>query len=288
MLRSGSMTLSTISSARTGHGFSCVKNQTSGVTTSLTCTVSPPAGFIGVSDCPTVFDKKAETTVTTNTGLPDGVDHVDYVAPVTAVPQSGWTNFKPALSTTTFSGASDGTVDVICSGTNCQSTKHVHEYDDLYNVTGVNMLDASEPLFDLSNAIPSQSTRFKILAQNQYLSPAVEIHLNGDPGYVFDVDAGYTPIKNFMTSPILDLANVTTYTRGTTDSVENGVTAYPLRSFAVNMPVDAFVAKDWWAGAPIGLSATVAPPDVRVGLHPTQTGCVRVPRDRPTETCTSP
>lgn len=139
------------------------------------------------------------------------------------------------------------------------SPKHVHEYDDIYDVTGVNMLDASHTIFDLADAIPSTSTAFKVLAQNQYLSPAAKIHINGSPSYVYNVDQGYTPIKNFITSATLDVtdnAQVPTYTRAN------------INSLAINLPVDAFAPKDWWGGA-LGL-----PADVRVGLHPTETGCV--------------
>ncbi|MDP3843380.1 MAG: PilC/PilY family type IV pilus protein [Oxalobacteraceae bacterium] len=139
-----------------------------------------------------------------------------------------------------------------------QSVTHIHEYDDMYDVTGVNMLDASRTEFDLANAIPSTSTAFKVLAQNQYLSPAAKIHIHGSPSYVYNVDQGYTPIKNFITSATLDLTtDVPTYTRANIDSL------------AINMPVDAFAPKDWWGGA-LGL-----PADVRVGLHPTETSCVR-------------
>lgn len=139
------------------------------------------------------------------------------------------------------------------------ATKHVHEYDDIYDKTGVNMLDASSTIFDLANAIPSTTTQFKVIASNQYLSPAVSIHINGSPSYVFNLDQGYIPIKNFITSATLDVTNnaqVPTYTRATVNSL------------VINMPTDAFTPKDWWAGA-LGL-----PADVRVGLHPTQTGCV--------------
>ena len=137
------------------------------------------------------------------------------------------------------------------------SLSHSHEYDDKFDVTGVNMLNASEAKLNLSNAIPSKTTKFKVLAQNQYLSPAVSIHINGNPKYQFDKDQGYIPIKNFVTESDLVVAALPTYTRDTVNSL------------AINMPVDAFKQKDWWGGA-LGL-----PADVRVGLHPTQTKCVK-------------
>ena len=140
------------------------------------------------------------------------------------------------------------------------SKVHVHEYDDKFDVTGVNMLNASNVGFNLINAIPTKTTQFKVLAQNQYLNPAVSIHIKGNPSYVYNVNAGYTPIKNFVTSATLDVTDntqVPTYNQNT------------INSLAINMPPDAFAPKDWWGGA-LGL-----PADVRVGLHPTKTGCVK-------------
>jgi Neisseria PilC beta-propeller domain len=146
------------------------------------------------------------------------------------------------------------------------SKLHKHEYDDAYDVTGVNMLNASNPGFNLINAIPLATTQFKVLAQNQYLNPAVKIHLHGSPSYVFNIDQGYTPIKNFITSATLDLTDntkVPTYSRS------------DILSLAINMPVDAFQIRDWWGGAPGGATGSPLPADLRVGLHPTQTGCVK-------------
>ena len=140
-----------------------------------------------------------------------------------------------------------------CTTKGCTSTVHIHQYDDKYDRTGVNMLNASNTSLNLANAIPSTATMFKVLAQNQYLNPAVKIHI-GDASYVFNVDNGYIAIKNFVTSATLDVATLPTYNRNT------------IGSLAINMPVDVFTPKDWWGGA-------VA--DVRAGLHPTQTGCVK-------------
>ncbi|MEQ1593047.1 MAG: PilC/PilY family type IV pilus protein [Thiobacillaceae bacterium] len=141
----------------------------------------------------------------------------------------------------------------------CDEVQHIHEYDDTYNVTGLNMLDADHTAYDLANAIPSTATEFKVIAQNQYLSPAAEIHI-GNPDYLYNVDAGYIQIKNFTTSATLDVATLPTYTR---------IGSLAIGSLAINVPVDAFTPKNWWGGA-LGL-----PADVRVGVHPTQAKCVR-------------
>lgn len=183
---------------------------------------------------------------------------------VAGTPSTGWTDFKPALTAVAFSGGVDGTTTVT-AGTactsGCASKNHVHEYDDKYDRTGVNFLDGSAGVHDLTQAIGVNSTaQFKVLIQNQYLSPAVQLHI-GDPSYVYNVDQGYIPAKTYTTSSTLDLASLPTYTLST------------IGSLAVNMPIDAFDAKDWWNGY-LGL-----PSDVRVGLHPTQTGCVKAAKN---------
>jgi hypothetical protein len=96
------------------------------------------------------------------------------------------------------------------------------------------------------------ATPFKVLAQNQYLNAAVRLHI-GNPAYLFNVESGYIPIKNYQTAMTLDLASVPTYTRAT------------IGSLALNLPVDAFNNRDWWNGST---------PDVRDGLHPTEYRCV--------------
>ncbi len=123
------------------------------------------------------------------------------------------------------------------------SKKHVHEYDDNYDVTGVNMLNASNTAFNLVNAIPSATTPFKILVANQSLNRAAMLSLGG---------AAHVNVKNYQTSAGLTLASLPTYTRASVGTLE------------VNLPLDAFAVKDWWGD---GVSM--------VGLIPTQTGCVK-------------
>jgi len=178
--------------------------------------------------------------------------------PVVAL--SGSTNLKPALTVTAFDNGSGGDPNIVgdtCNAGNsrCTYQQHDHEYDDLYDKTGVNFLNASNSNFNLSRAIGSTSTQFKVIAQNQYLSPAVRLHI-GNPGYLFNVDSGYSDIKFFTTSATLDLAALPTYTRNT------------IGSLAFNLPPNAFTNQNWWKGH-LGL-----PPDVRDGLHPTEAGCV--------------
>ncbi len=126
--------------------------------------------------------------------------------------------------------------------------KHEHEYDDKYDVTGVNMLNASILDFNLPNAIADPDTPFKILVMNQYLNPAAKLSVGG-------VD--YENVKTYAnlasdTDPAHLLGSLTTYTRNT------------IGTLIYNLPLDAFKSKDWWGDGG----------QIRAGLIPTQTGCV--------------
>jgi hypothetical protein len=179
--------------------------------------------------------------------------------------RSGWTNFKPALTVTTFDngGGSSSIIGDTCNNgaSRCTYKEHDHEYDDIYDKTGVNFLNASNANFNLARAVPSTSTQFKIIGQNQYLSPALRLHI-GNAGYLFNIDSGYIDFKTFTTAdplaPLtpLDLATLPTYTRAT------------IGSLAFNLPPTAFAKFNWWGGH-LGL-----PADARDGLHPTEADCV--------------
>lgn len=128
-----------------------------------------------------------------------------------------------------------------------KNVKHVHEYDDKFDVTGVNMLNASSTEFNLINAIPSNATEFKVLIMNQYLNPAVQIAIGGPT---------FSEAKNYG-----NLATATTASSALSQPVYSRST---LSNFIFNLPLDAFKNKDWWGdGSP-----------TRAGLIPTQTGCV--------------
>lgn len=153
-------------------------------------------------------------------------------------------------SKTAITGGADESPPISSSSsTYCDYVRHEHEYDDKYDKTGVNMLNASQPAYNLSNAIPSTSTNFKVLMMNQYLSPAVSLHI-GNSSYNPSSSAGYISVKNYQASSGLDIATVPTYNRST------------IGSLAINMPVDAFAVKDWWESG-----------DSRVGLHSVKPQC---------------
>ena len=254
-----------------GYTPSCVKTLASGVTSGLTCSIAAPAG---VSACSTFT--RSNISVDTNRGPSGGVNAVTAVTGSAAVAKSGWTNFAPALTATAFTstGLDAGSVGDACTG--CTSRQHFHQYDDTFDVTGVDMLNPSSTSLDLKNGLPSVMQNFKVLAQNQYLNPAVQLHI-GKPNYQFNLDFGYEPLKNYVTSSTFSLASLQTYRRkrntvwpdpaipNPTDAQMLAMPKY-IGSLAINLPVDALTAKDWWGG-------TTA--DVRVGLHPTKTGCVK-------------
>jgi type IV pilus assembly protein PilY1 len=121
---------------------------------------------------------------------------------------------------------------------------HTHEYDDKFDVTGINFLAPSDPVFNIANIVPNTGTKFKILIANQKMSPAVNFSYGGLPY------ENVTKIVAYTTAG-LTMSSLPTFTR--TD----------VTTLKYNMPKDAFKVKDW-AGTG----------DTRVGLMPTQTGCV--------------
>lgn len=130
----------------------------------------------------------------------------------------------------------------------CTSNTHKHEYDDTYDVTGVNMLNASETAFNLSNAIASGTTNFKILLANTKWSPAAKLKIGAVERYVWEW-------------PVTSNGFVADGAGGNALVVNRNT----IGSFVLSLPVNAFTNREWIAGSG----------DVRAGLIPTKTGCVR-------------
>jgi len=190
---------------------------------------------------------------------------------VPGTPATGWSNFKPALTVTAFSGGAEAlsnvTVTQSCSSKNGNANAHVHQYDDKYDRTGVDMLNPSSgAAHKLSSAITSTVTKYKVLVHNQYLNPAVKFHI-GDASYEPSLDVGYHKkgdggFYDHLIASTLDVTALPTY-NGTSNSTGNTGTGFqPIGSLVFNMPTDALSAKDWWGNG-----------DVRVGLHPINPGC---------------
>ncbi len=129
-----------------------------------------------------------------------------------------------------------------------RKVQHVHEYDDKYNVTGVNMRFPSDESFRLDHAIIDENKEFKILVMNQYLSPAVHLSVGGAQ---YESVITYGNLASEM-DPAALLDSLPVYSRAT------------INTFIYNLPLDAFSSKDWWGDGG----------QIRSGLIPTQTGCV--------------
>jgi len=125
--------------------------------------------------------------------------------------------------------------------------KHTHEYDDKFEVVGVNMLNASMSEYNLHNPIPSTATEFKILVSNTRWSPAAALKV----GDSISGTAWKLPLspEGFLSETSGGPAKV--FTRAT------------LSKFIYVLPIDGFSNRDWGTG------------QVRSGLIPTKTGCMQ-------------
>ncbi len=126
--------------------------------------------------------------------------------------------------------------------------QHEHEYDDKYDVTGVNMLNASVVDFNLPNALSDATTPFRILVMNQYLNPAATLSVGG---------AEYESVKTY--GGLASETNAETLLQGLKE-----YTREDIDTLIYNLPIDAFKSRDWWGDGGI----------LRAGLIPTQTDCV--------------
>ena len=271
--RLGAMATS-MSVSMNGYSTSCSPVGGATSPTSLNCTVTPP---LGVSACSSVaqFNLDSSDVTTSNVVTPQGgVNAVTAVAGSPAVPASGWTNFAPALTVTNFNtnGSDPVTPGDTCTSTDCKYDRHIHQYDDVYDVTGVNMLNPSDASVHINLGLASMSTNFKILVHNQYLSPAVKLNI-GNPNYQFDVDFGYISVKDYQTNLNFDIANYQTYRRDPNvvwtavdpahPTQAEMANPKPIGSLVFNMPLTALTPNDWWGNG-----------DIRVGLVPMQPQCM--------------
>ena len=149
---------------------------------------------------------------------------------------------------------------------------HDHEYDDVYNVTGLDMIRPSDLRYKLSNigipymkAFVPNTTNFKVLVHNQYLSPAVKIQV-GSGGYVsaklFQDQAKQIPASQTEAqAAVTILAAAPTYVQTSAGF-----------NLKFNMPVEAFTFRDWWTEAGGGSTEYTAG-RTSAGLHSTNPQC---------------
>ena len=147
------------------------------------------------------------------------------------------------------------------TGYSCGSSTHTHAYDDKYGVTGSNFLNASNPVYNLDKPMPSATApRFKILIGNTRWSPAASLLVEGNAtiGGVAKAVSLQHPTWSFPRSPGGFLAE-------TEGGAPLTFTRADLAKLIWALPVDGFYSKEWIAGSG----------DVRSGLIPSATGCVR-------------
>ena len=166
--------------------------------------------------------------------------------PNNPLPPSPLTTTTTTTTTAADPGISGGhfDFDIYYSGAN---QKHVHQYDDKYDVVGVNMLNASQPLFNLSNAIAQPNTNFKLLIANQKFSPAAQLTIG-------------SVTKAVWAWPLTADGFVAATAGGPALKLDRG----SIGKFILSLPLNAFTNQEWIPGSG----------DVRAGLTPTQTGCV--------------
>ena len=214
-----------------GYAISCTTGTAGAGINPSVCTVTGP---VGPPACTTLTISK-DSSISMSTTSPA----MSGGALGTAV-----SNLKPFL--TSGGNFSGGVVAVLGTFSSCNKQTHFHEYDDIFNVTGVNMLNASSTTLNLDNAISDTTTPFKVIVHNQYLNPASTLSVGGsvhEGVKTWNGQASETVAANVI-------ANAPTYTRATVNTLE------------WNLPLNAFSQRDWWGNG-----------DTRVGLMPHSPFC---------------
>ena len=116
---------------------------------------------------------------------------------------------------------------------------HYHQYDKIWDVNGVNILNPSDPTLWLGLAVDT-NTPYKVLVFNQAWNRAAEVQVGSK---------AWVSTKNYLTKPGLTVASLPTYTGNT----EDVLTAVPpllgtgnITGLQIRMPYNAFAVLDWW------------------------------------------
>lgn len=236
---------------------------TASINTTLVITLTN--GGIGYTSNPTISLSGGGGTGATATATATRAGTVQSVTITNA--GSGYTG-TPSV---TFSGgggsgASASTVLVSNKRYNCPAILsnstgaydcqiHFHEYDKIYDTNGVNFLNASDPVLNLSRAIDA-ITPFKVLVMNQSWNRSMEVKV-GSQGWLSL--HGYQQVAfdaaSWAAMPVYVGNNET---NGTPTAGQQRIA-----NLAVHMPSDAFQVKDWWSD---GVSQT--------GVTPLKPQCV--------------
>ncbi|HSG91866.1 MAG TPA: PilC/PilY family type IV pilus protein [Pseudomonadales bacterium] len=174
-----------------------------------------------------------------------------------------------------------------------RNQKHRHEYDDTYGVTGVNMLNASEPAFNLSNVDSLRGDRVVTgdcgdagVVDDGKKAKKDKKDKGGDGGgstgcvsEVATAEFKVLAMNQYLNPAVLlrvgdepafssvrvwrGQASATTAEEVLAPESTPVYTADTIAQLIFNLPQDAFLSKDWWGDGIL-----------RAGLMPTQTGCV--------------
>ena len=138
----------------------------------------------------------------------------------------------------------------------CPQYIHTHEYDDKFDVTGIDMTNASDPRYNLKKVIPP-NTKFQILMGGQEFSPAVSFKIG---------KKAYVPVFNYETDGTLTVDQ-----NAPTGTTKAAIYDGSISALKWNMPKNAFTPMDW---------ALTGGPN-RVGLQPTTWSCVQNDKPNP-------
>ena len=145
----------------------------------------------------------------------------------------GSTQTTPGPSTATRSS----TVGVVAD---YSFRTHYHQYDKIWDVNGVNILNPSDATLWLGLAVDT-TTPYKVLVFNQAWNRAAEVQVGS---------RNWVSTKNYQTKLGLKVADLTTYTGNTEDVptlVPPLIGTGNITGLQVRMPYNAFSVLDWWA-----------------------------------------
>jgi uncharacterized repeat protein (TIGR01451 family) len=256
----------TCSPAATGGATGCV-GQAAGTSNFSNSGLNLPAGSsISYTVSATVASNATTTIVNTATATPSAGTNTGTSCVTSGGITRSFTAGTGACSSTDTNplglGIGGGHFDFdiyYFSGGKYKDAKHIHQWDNKWNVTGVNTLLPSDSNFNLSNAIPSTATQFKVLVMNQFLNPAAFLAVG--------TGTGQESVKTFggLAGPSTDattvLAGLPVYTRPAAYNPDGSS-----MRLIINLPRTAFNSIDWWGTGGDGVA--------RSGAIPTQTSCV--------------
>jgi hypothetical protein len=140
-----------------------------------------------------------------------------------------------------------------------KNNKHIHQWDNKWNVTGVNLVKPSDANYPTTKFMAA-GTQFKVLVANQFVNPAAFLAVG--TGTTQESVKTFQGLAGPETDPATMLAALTTFTAPGSSYNPDGSTV----RLIINLPKTAFNSIDWWGAGGDG--------QPRAGVIPNQTGCV--------------